>query len=802
MKEIIKISVRNLVEFILRSGDLDNRKGGGMDAEAMQKGSRLHRKIQKQMGDSYRAEVPLIYKKEYDQFIVSVEGRADGIIDEPEFVVIDEIKGSYMDMQYLEEPVPVHLAQAMCYAYFYALDKKQQAMGVQMTYGNLETEEIKRFRQEYTFAELEEWFEQLMEAYYRWASYQYEWRKLRNESMEKLEFPFEYRQGQREIVRSVYLTIREKKTLFVQAPTGVGKTMSTIFPAVRAVGEGYGEKIFYLTAKTITRTVAEEAFELLRENGLRYKVITLTAKDKMCMLEEPDCNPDSCPRAKGHFDRVNDAVFDLLTETEHFDRDTIQQYAEKWKVCPFEMGLDLSLWTDGVICDYNYVFDPNVHLKRFFGDNIKGEYLFLIDEAHNLVERGRQMYSAAIYKEHVLAAKKIIKKYSKKLERYLEKVNKLLLQYKRECDGYEVIPSAGEVALSLMQVMSELERYMEQRRKGILETALNSEHIGDDEEKELLDFYFEVRNFLNIYELLDENYVIYSELDENNQFRVQLYCVNPAVNLQDCLSKGVGCVFFSATLLPIRYYKSLLTTREDDYAIYAKSPFEQEKKCVLIGRDVSSKYTRRGYEEYRKIARYIAALTASKKGNYLAFFPSYKLMQDVFQIYIDEYDKPDVDWIMQKPSMREEEREIFLENFEEDNPHTLIGFCVMGGIFSEGIDLVGDKLIGAAIVGAGIPQISNEREILKNYYDQKQKSGFDYSYRYPGMNKVLQSAGRVIRTSEDRGIILLLDDRFLGREYVQLFPVEWSGYQSCSVDTVAEKMDEFWKAEPADKDIE
>lgn len=794
-KQKIKISVRNLVEFILRSGDLDNRKSASADREAMQKGSRLHRKIQKRMGPSYRAEVPLSIEREYEEFSILVEGRADGIIEEPGMVVIDEIKGVYMDLERLQEPIPVHVAQAKCYAYIYALQNSQKAMGVQMTYGNLETEEIRQFQEEFSFEELKRWFDDLIAAYYKWADFQYRWRIRRNESMQNLEFPFEYRNGQRELVLSVYQTIRRKKGIFIQAPTGIGKTMSAVYPSVRAVGEQFAEKIFYLTAKTITRTVAEEAFGILRGKGLCYKVITLTAKEKMCICREPDCNPVSCPRAKGHNDRVNDAVFDLLTSSEAFDRDAIRQKADEWNVCPFEMCLDLSVWADAVICDYNYVFDPNVYLRRFFGDGVKGEYIFLIDEAHNLVERGRQMYSAAIYKEHVLAAKRLVKPYSKKLERYLEKVNKLLLGYKRECENYQVLPSVGDVAMALMSVMSELEEYMETRRKGLAEASAGLESAKDEEGKELLDFYFEVRDFLNIFELLDENYVIYSELDEENQFRIQLFCVNPARNLHECMSKGVGRVYFSATLLPIQYYKSLLTAEMSDYEIYAESPFEEKNKLLLVGGDVSSRYTRRGYEEYRKIAEYIAKLVSGKKGNYLAFFPSYKLMQDVVQIYQKEYDRPDVDWVIQTPSMREAEREIFLENFELENPHTLLGFCVMGGIFSEGIDLIGERLIGAAIVGTGIPQISNEREILKQYYDNKGygRNGFDYAYRFPGMNKVLQSAGRVIRTQEDRGVILLLDERFLTNEYLQLFPREWSRFQPCQITHMEKFVSDFWQ---------
>lgn len=404
-KLTVRISVRNLVEFIMRSGNLDNRRGS-MDKEAMQKGSRLHRKIQKQMGSSYMAEVPLKKETEYEDVVIVVEGRADGIFSENGETSIDEIKGIYGNVEKLQEPIAVHRAQAMCYGWIYAEKQNLDSIGIQMTYANLDTEEIRRFQERLTREELEIWYGNLLDAYHKWISWQIKWKRERNASMEKLEFPFAYREGQRQMVSSVYHSISSGKQIFIQAPTGVGKTMSTIFPAVRAVGEGKGETVFYLTAKTITRTVAEEAYGILQEKGLRFKVLTLTAKEKLCFCEKTECNPQNCPYAEGHYDRINDAVYELWTTQNTYDRETLRNHAEKWHVCPFEMSLDLALWVDGVICDYNYVFDPNVHLKRFFGEGVKGNYIFLIDEAHNLVERGREMYSAAICKEDILEVKK------------------------------------------------------------------------------------------------------------------------------------------------------------------------------------------------------------------------------------------------------------------------------------------------------------------------------------------------------------------------------------------------------------
>lgn len=777
-KPIVRISVRNLVEFILRNGDLVSGSGTS-DKEAMLKGSRLHRKIQKQMGSHYQPEVSLKKDTEYADLILRVEGRADGIFLQDEQFCIDEIKGVYKKLELMEEPVLVHRAQALCYAWIYLDAHDLEKIDIQMTYAHLDTEVIKRFRETLTRAELKQWYEELTDSYHKWLAYQIEWRKKRNESMENLEFPFAYRKGQREMVSGIYHAISKKEQIFIQAPTGVGKTMSAVFPAVRAIGQGMAETVFYLTARTITRTVAQDAFEILRDRGLLFKVITITAKEKLCFCDKPECDPEKCPYAKGHYDRINDAVYELWTTEQSFDRETLLRHAQKWQVCPFEMSLDLAIWMDGVICDYNYVFDPNVCLKRFFGENVSGNYLFLIDEAHNLVDRGREMYSASICLNDVIETRKFVKPYSQKLWKKLGKVKKQMEELRQNCGEWKVEENAGVLPISLLSVQGELDQFLEESP---------AQEVVDG----ILDFYFEVRDFLNISELVDDNYVVYTAFDENGRFYMKLFCVNPAENLQKCLDKGNSTVFFSATLLPLQYYRKMLSTRSENFGMYVESPFEQKKRCLMICRDVSSKYTRRGYEEYRKIAEYIARMSWQKKGNYMVFFPSYRLMEDVYQVYQDEFSVSWVRCISQHASMTELEREEFLEEFTEETEETLVGFCVMGGIFSEGIDLIGDRLIGAAVVGTGLPQVNCEREILKGYYDEKGEQGFDYAYRYPGMNKVLQAAGRVIRTKEDTGAILLMDERFLNRDYRNLFPREWNDACTCTLGNVEKHLQAFW----------
>ena len=827
----IRVSVRQLVEFILREGDIDNRRTGGSDT-AMQEGSRIHRLIQRRMGSDYHAEVSLKYTWSTKDYDIIVEGRADGIIDfdwerhvterdasmakqttkkseekeeeqmlpavdDEKKVLVDEIKGTYKELRRIQKPIAVHLAQAKCYAYIYAEQCHLRHIGVRMTYCNLETEETKYFHEDYTFVELRNWFEELMLEYKKWADFQFAWEKTRTNSIKALSFPFPYREGQKELVTYVYQTIYHKRKLFLEAPTGVGKTISTVFPAVKSMGEGMTEKIFYLTAKTITRTVAQQCFGLLAEKGLRMKTVILTARDKICPLEKAECNPEACPYAKGHYDRINQAMYELLQEEDHFSRETVLAYSQKHMVCPFEMSLDMSLFSDAIICDYNYVFDPKVYLKRFFAEGSgKKDYVFLIDEAHNLLERGREMYSASLVKEDFLKVKKIVNEKSQKLAKQLEKCNKELLAMKRQCENYREEELIAPFVMALTRAYSTMDEFLD-------------EHESFTDREEVLELYFQMAHFLNMYEIMDESYVAYSQMLSDGDFMLKLFCVNPATNLKQCMRKGRSTILFSATLLPIQYYKKLLGGEPEDYEVYAKSTFEEEKRALLLASDVTSKYTRRSTDEFRRIARYLYEIVHQRYGNYMVFFPSHAFLEEVYDVFMEEYfDENIMECIIQEDYMSEAKREEFLRKFEgnedcnlseqivfdieEEEESILIGFCVMGGIFSEGIDLKRDSLIGAIIVGTGIPQVCCERELLKNYFDEQGENGFDYAYRIPGMNKVLQSAGRVIRTAEDIGVIALLDERFLEYQYRRMFPREWKQYEIISVDEVAKRVEKFW----------
>lgn len=800
MTNQIRISVRNMVEFIMRSGDLTTSSTGVKDTDAMQEGTRIHKKIQKQMGSLYRAEVPLTGEipVSYDglSFLISLEGRADGIFENEAGTVIDEIKGVYRDIAKMEAPVPVHRAQALCYAYLYASKENQPGMGIRLTYCHIPTEEVRYFEEYLTLESLEKEFMALVKEYAKWAAWQLRWQETRDQGIKPLEFPFAYREGQSKLVRGVYQSILRKKRLYIEAPTGVGKTISTVFPTVKSMGESLTEKIFYLTAKTITRTVAEETFSIIESQGAPLKRITLTAKEKICILDKPACDPHTCPRAAGHLDRVNDAVYDVLTHETSITRETVLSYAEKHMVCPFEMSLDISTWCDVIIGDYNYAFDPTASLKRFFAVQKENDFVFLVDEAHNLVDRAREMYSANLIKEDLLTAKKKVKLVSSRVKNALESANRAMLDLKRECDDIKEYDSLQiePLVLRLMRLVTILDEFFQELEH---EPQKLQAPFPSQEREELLTLYFNIRFFLTIYEMLDDHYTIYSDFDEEGRFYLHLQCMDPSNNLNEYLKNSRASIFFSATLLPIHYYQEQLASREDDYAIYAPSPFSEDNRLLMVGRGVSTKYSMRNKTMYQKIATYIRNFVSSKTGNYMVFFPSYRMLQDVSfylePLFNEDPDKEQVEIFSQENAMSEEDKETFLSHFSTKNNHTKIGLCVMGGIFGEGIDLKGNQLIGAVLVGTGLPMVCTEKELYKDYFDQMGKPGFSYAYQYPGMNKVLQAAGRVIRTTEDIGAILLLDDRFLQNDYQMLFPREWYPYEVVTLHSIKETATEFWE---------
>ncbi|AOT71105.1 ATP-dependent DNA helicase [Geosporobacter ferrireducens] len=775
-KQEIILSVRNLVELVLRAGNLDSRFMGSSRAV---EGTKAHQKLQKSYKENYIPEVALKHTLQYEEIILTLQGRADGIFLEADGPVIDEIKTTMRPLEELDGENLLHWAQAKCYGYIYSMQNQLDEISVQLTYYQLDTEEIKRFRKAFHIQELEVFLYELLKGYISWANWTRSWEIKRNQSIQQMEFPFgQYRKGQRNLAVAVYKSIKEGKQLFAQAPTGTGKTISTLFPTVKALGERYASKIFYLTAKTITRSVAEEAFERMQKKGLDCKTLTLTAKEKICFEKGAKCVPEECSYAKGHFDRVNAAIEDILKNENALTREIIEIYGQKHRVCPFEFSLDLALWADCVICDYNYVFDPRVYLKRFFQEQNE-DYIFLIDEAHNLVDRSREMFSAALNKKEILHLKKMMKEKEPKLFKSLNQLNAYMIQMRKQWEEKGILVMTEEPK----EIYPMLRKFMTQADEWLQKNEKTSGY------EELLDFYFEAAAFLRIAELYDERYVTYVE-KEVGDLKLKLFCLDPSKLLKEALARGKAAVLFSATLSPMDYFVEILGGDEATRKLLLPSPFEREKLCLMIAGDVSTKYRDRE-KSYTSIAQYIYETVCGKKGNYMVYFPSYKYMQEVAAIFQEQY--PHMTVIVQQNGMSEEERKAFLENFQPGRSDALIGFAVMGGIFSEGVDLTGERLIGAIIVGVGLPQICLETDIIREYFQKKNQQGFEFAYMYPGMNKVLQAAGRVIRTEEDQGVILLIDERFTTSRYQQIFPMEW---RNClrikALARLKKALEEFW----------
>lgn len=772
----IRLSVRNLVEFILRSGDISS---GFVSMSRAWEGTRAHTKLQKSYDGNYLPEVSLKKIIEFDDYNLIIEGRADGIFHEEDNIIIDEIKTVTHELELIDENYNFqHWAQAMCYGYIYGEENNLEKLIVQLTYIQLDSDEIKKLRKTFDIEELRSFFHDLIEKYRIWADYSNEWISLRDESIKSLSFPFPfYRKGQRQMAAAVYRAIRDENILFAQAPTGIGKTISSVFPAVKAMGEGITAKMFYLTAKTTTQSVAEEAFEKMRQGGLQFISITITAKDKVCFKGERDCNPKYCEYAKGHFNRINDALMDILQKEKGINRETLLFYAEKHKVCPFEYSLDLSLWADGVICDYNYLFDPNASLKRFFSDK-KTNFTFLIDEAHNLVDRGREMYSAELHKKDFLSLKRLMKEKSKELYNSCNSINKYFIDIKKrlgEKINYVCQEEDKDLYCLLNSFVIKADKYL----------AMND---NNNIEQELMDAYFNVLNFLKISELYDEHYTTYIE-KFSNDIKLKLFCLDPSLLISQVLKKGRAGIFFSATLLPMDYFFEILGGGENSKSIYLSSPFDVKNRCLLVADNVATRYSKRE-NSYDQIVDYINSTIIKKQGNYIVFFPSYKYMEEVYERFMEKH--PDYNANIQSPGMTEEEKSNFIDFFEPNPKKYNIGFCVLGGVYSEGIDLMDDRLIGVIIVGVGLPQLCLERDIIRDYFETKKGKGFEYSYMYPGMNKVMQAAGRLIRSETDRGIILLLDERFSRWDYQKLFPKEWFPHKRVHENSISKVLEDFW----------
>ena len=775
----LKLPIRALVEFILRSGDIDSRY---TPRDRMFEGARIHRALQKkniEKYDSYRSEVRLSAEFVCGDATFLLDGRADGVFTDGGKTIIDEIKTTSLPLSLIDEANMTHWAQAQCYACIYAMQNDLTEISVRLTYADTNTYETKYFIKDFILTALQEFLDTLLERYTVWARMTADWAALRDQTIDNTPFPFDsYRKGQRELAVRVYRTITSGRKLFVQAPTGTGKTISALFPAVKAMGEGKTSKIFYLTAKTITRQVAEEAFAQMRRSGLRIKTITLTAKEKICFCENRVCRPEVCPYAKGYFDRANDAVYDAVTHNDNLNRAVIEAYAKKHTVCPFELSLDISLWADCVICDYNYVFDPRAYLRRFFADGAS-DYVFLIDEAHNLVDRSREMFSSQLSKTQFYEIKKHFKKNSKALDKLLNTINKYMLELRKQCAvaGYFVTSDKPADFFSLVNEFTALCELL----------LKESGALGDN--NDFLQLYFDALNFALIADYYDERYVTFIEASHGDVI-VKLFCLDPSFLLGEALKRSSAAALYSATLTPLPYFRDILGGSQEDGLLALDSPFDSQNLCLMVADRISTKFIDRE-QSVGKISSLIGSFVASKTGNYIVYFPSYKYLKDVFAHFTEAF--PHIRAVAQGSSLSEEEREQFLTAFIDDPADTYVAFCVLGGIFSEGIDLKGSRLIGSVIVSVGLPQLSVQQNIIKHYFNTKNGMGYEYAYMYPGMNKVLQAAGRVIRSQTDTGAVLLIDERFSHRNYLNLFPTHWHGCRLVrDEETLQTVLDEFW----------
>jgi DNA excision repair protein ERCC-2 len=779
LQKIVRIAVRSLVEYVFRSGDLG---GDFLGANRAVEGIQAHRKIQHARPAEYRKEIPVSYQFLTEHFILEISGRIDGVYTYADQVIVEEIKTITGDLRaFAEIENPLHWGQVKSYAYLYTIAHNLTELDAQLTYYQLDTREIRECRRHFTCDELAHFFQELVASYLVRAETIERWYLLRNASIQNLEFPFTaYRPGQRQMAVATYLTIKQGEQLLAQAPTGIGKTMAVLFAALKALAEGHTTKIFYLTARTTGSIAAAKALEVMRSQGLRIKSLALTAKEKICFQPECDCTPEQCEFARGYFDRINQAV-QAAFEQDAFTREFIEAFARKYRVCPFEYSLDLSLWTDCIVCDYNYAFDPRASLKRFFLEP-RGEYTFLIDEAHNLVDRAREMFSAEIRKQPLLELRQAVKPTLPELYKLLGKINTWLLKARKQCEEQDNPRSEKSCPADLLPLFRECVAFAERWLVSKMNAAFRAE---------LLEAYFDVSRFITVAEQHDERYATcFEKLDRD--LRLKLFCIDPASRLEDALQRCKAAVFFSATLTPTDYFKAVFGCKESAASLILPSPFPREHLCLLVVNSISTLYRRRE-QTAAAITQMLVATVTQRKGNYLLFFPSYQYLRAIYTTFAEQC--LEIETIVQTAGMTETEREAFLAKFTCENQKTLVGFAVMGGIFGEGIDLVGDRLTGAIIVGVGLPGICLERDLIRDYFVNVRGTGFDYAYRYPGFNRVLQAAGRVIRSEQDRGVVVLIDERFATARYTSLFPVEWQPVRVNNSIQLRKILNNFWNPE-------
>jgi len=773
----LHISVRDLVAFVLSAGDLTSVfTGPSRAAEAI----RAHQRIQDSRPEGYQPEVAVQHTVTRDGVALRVSGRMDGLWSRGDRVTVEEIKTTRRGLKaVIAQKNPLHWGQAKVYAYIHALKEGLEAVEVQLTYHHLPTKKTRSVKETCAFTDLEAFFEDLISCYIQWAKGLIAARQRRDASIAALPFPYHaYRGGQREMAVAAYRTVRDGGQLMVQAATGIGKTLAVLFPAIKAQGEAHTDIIFFLAARTTGKMAAEQALAILREKGLVLKSLTLTAKDKICFEPDAACTAEECPYAKGHFDRLGAAREALFAE-DLWNREAVEAVAGVHRVCPFELSLDAALWADCIICDYNYAFDPRVNLKRFFAE-LTGDYAFLVDEAHNLVDRSRDMFSAALDKATVLAVRRAVgKKSLPGVYRSLSKINTRLLAARKACDAAGTTLTfanpPGDLEQPLRLFLKAAERWLEKNKPAAFRTAL-------------LELYFTANNFLRVMEQFDSDYATLTTA-RGKDLQTKLFCLDPARQMGEAWERCKAAVLFSATLSPTGYFQTVLGLDPDIGRLRLPSPFPAPHFQPLLMDTISTYYKDRS-QTVSAVAGAIRSVVASKTGNYLVFSPSYSYLQMIHEAFGQL--APDIPTACQTVAMGEKARTAFVEQFQAGNQQTLVGFAVMGGVFGEGIDLKGERLVGAVVVGVGLPAISPEQDLIRDYYDQTCQAGFEFAYQYPGFNRVLQAAGRVIRTAADRGVVLLVDRRYATARYRNLMPPEWRLQRAPGLDHLKRVVQGFW----------
>lgn len=776
-RQIFTASVDELIARHPREADLGGARPVRLSAE-QEKNARLC--LAGAAGSGFVPDMDLSHTCRCGEVEYHFTGRADGIIFDEAGVTVTELVPLHSRAYYSSQPAVS--PRLLCLAYFCLQTEGLPCINTQITYYNPDKEESRHVMRTYAAGELESDFSVIFAGFSRFADLFIQRETRRIPSIRAAAFPYGgMRPGQDELALSVFRAIRRGERLFVQAPTGIGKTMSTLYPAAKALGEGKCDRIFYLTAKGSTAREAWSAARRLAEGGAPLRTVMLSAREQMCLCEAARadrgrlhryCNPFDCPYAAGYYRRSPDALYKLLTAGLGVTSPMIRAAGEKHRVCPYELSLDLSEHCELIICDYNYLFDPHAHLRRFFGEEGRGRerYVFLVDEAHNLPDRARAMYSAELRRSRFAALYARIPGEEKALDGIFEEILRAFHRFTRTCRGdlhtdeegkplgCVVLPEADpNLRAALLRFVHRVEDWLAEHRDHPLVSSLE-------------ELYGEVGELLELEESADRHFRRVAEF-EGDEIRLRLLCLDPAEKLRESLALGQAAVFFSATLTPTDYFAQLLGGGAADVHLSLPSPYPTENLCLAAMDGISTRYADRE-ESVPRIVKAIAATVSAKAGHYMVYFPSYAYMEAVLSRFTAKY--PQVRVRAQKRGMDAAAREAFIADFAADDADLLVGFCVLGGSFSEGLDLPGQALIGTVIVGVGMPRLSVERGLLAEYYDEQCEQGYAYAYTYPGMNKVLQAAGRVIRREQDRGIVVLIDDRYSSPEYVHLFPPHWS----------------------------